>query len=209
MGSATWKSKPSCWILHIKISGITRQGIPASSTINFNSVGDYLFTPIVKTIRLATGDFKGVAQDLELDKFDHLIRSNYKFMNYARRSLLAGEKVIHFILQPEIRVPVIKILGKTYHRIISPTQMSILTNRELIIIREDEPKGGFVDRYGGIWDYIQLDKIMSLNLNRKSNDLLVLSIQLPGNILLEFPFQTPAKPELDQLAHQFHELVTS
>ena len=87
--------------------------------------------------------------------------------------------------------------------------MSILTNRELVIIREDEPKGGFVDRYGGIWDYIQLDKIMSLNLNRKSNDLLVLSIQLPGNILLEFPFQTPAKPELDQLAHQFHELVTS
>ena len=147
---------------HFKISGVTKQGVPASSTIKFNSVGDYLFTPILKRIRLATVDSRDAAQNSESDKFDHLVRLNYKFMNYARHSLLAGEKVIHFILQPEIRVPVVKILGKTYYRAISPTHMSILTDRELITISEDEPKNRAIGKYGGIWTYIQLNKIVSL-----------------------------------------------
>lgn len=193
---------------HLKLDGVTKQGIPASSIIRFNSVGDYLFTPIVKKIRLAMVDSKDAAQNSESDKFDHLVRLNYKFMNYARRSLLAGEKVIHFILQPEIRVPVVKILGKTYYRAISPTHMSILTDRELITICEEEPKNIVVGKYGGIWTYIQLNKIVSLTLNRKDNDLLALSIQLPEGTRLEYLFQSSAKQELDQLLERFKELKT-
>jgi len=194
---------------HLKISGVTKQGVPASSTIKFNSVGDYLFTPILKIIRLAAVDSGDAVQNSELDKFDHLIRLNFKFMNYARRSLLAGEKVIQFILQPEIRVPIVRFFGKTYYRAISPTHISILTNRELITIREDEPKNRVVGRYGGIWDYIQLNKIVSLNLIKKDNDLLVLSVQLPEGVRLEYLFQASAKEELDQLLEQFEKMTTS
>jgi hypothetical protein len=122
----------------IKISGVTRQGVPASCTIRFNSVTDYLLKPILKRMRPATVDSKDAAQSLESKKFDHLVRSNYKFMNYAKHSLLAGEKVTHFILQPEIRVRVLRVLGKTYYRTISPTHMSILTDRELITIRAEK-----------------------------------------------------------------------
>jgi hypothetical protein len=192
---------------HIKISGITTQGASASSTIKFNSVGDHLFTPILKKIRLATADPKDSAENPESKKFDHLIKLNYKFMNYARRSLLAGEKVIHFILQPEIQVPVLKILSKTYFRAISPTHMCILTDQELITISEDEPKNRAVGKYGGIWNYIQLNKIVSLTLNRKDDDLLVLSIQLVGSIWLEYLFQSSTKQELNQLLEQFEKLA--
>jgi hypothetical protein len=191
---------------YIKISGITRQGIPSSSTIKFNSVTDYLFKPIVEKIRYATFDSKDAAKRSEAEKFDHLVNLNFKFMNYARRSLLAGEQVIHFILQPEIRVPVIKILGKTYFRTISPTHMGILTDRELIMISEDEPQSRVVGRYGGSWNYIPLGKITSLTL-KTANDLLVLSVQLQGSVWLDYQFQTSAKQELDQLLEKFNELT--
>jgi hypothetical protein len=192
---------------HIKISGLTRRGFHASSTIKFNSVTDYLFIPILDGIRHATAGFKTAAQSSETDKFDHLIKLNFKFMNYARRSLLAGEKVIHHILQSEIRAQVLRILGKTFYRTISPTHMSILTDRELIMIREDATQNR-VSRYGGIWDYIPLNKIVSLTLREKDADLLVLSIQLPETDRLEYLFQPSAKPELDQLLDLFGKLTT-
>ncbi len=193
---------------HIKISGMTKQGIPASSIVKFNSVGEYLFTPLLKRMRLATIDATDADRNLESKKFDELVRLNYKFMNFAKRSLHGWEKVIDFILQPEIRVPVMRIPGKTYYRIISPTHMSILTDRELITIREDDPKNRAINKYGGIWNYIQLNKIVSLTLNGKGNGLLVLSIELPGSVRLEYLFQDSAKQDLDRLLERFGELMT-
>src|SRR5574341_1546777 len=54
---------------HIKITGVTRQGMPASSAIKFNSVTDYLFEPILARIRLATAESKGAAQGSGIEKF--------------------------------------------------------------------------------------------------------------------------------------------
>jgi hypothetical protein len=192
---------------HIKISGMTKRGVPASSTIKFNSTTDYVFRPILETIRFAVVDPANATQSSESGEFDHLIRLNFKFMNYARRSVLAGEKVVHFILQPEIRVPMLRVLGRTFHRIISPTHMCILTDRELIIIREDEPQNRAVDRYGGIWNYMPLKKIISLTLGKKDNSLLVLSIVLPAGVRFEYLFHPSEKHELDLLLKQFNELT--
>jgi hypothetical protein len=85
--------------------------------------------------------------------------------------------------------------------------VSILTDRELIIIREEERQGG-KDKYGGIWDYIPLNKIVTLSLGEKDSNLLGLSIQLPESARLEFLFQASAKQEIDQLLHRFRELTT-
>jgi hypothetical protein len=192
---------------YIKISGVTGDNNPDSITVKFNSVTDYLFTPILKAIRLAATGHEETSQGSEKDKFNHLSKLNFKFMNYSRRSLLAGEKVIQFVLQPEIRVPIIKLLGRTYHRIIFPTHMSILTDRELIMIREDDPKSRAVGKYGGIWDYIPLNKVTALSLTSRDNDLLMLSINLSESAPLGFLFQPSAKPELDQLINHFNELA--
>jgi hypothetical protein len=193
---------------YVKISGSTRDGNPNSITIKFNSVTDYLFMPILKAIRLAAGN--GVfSQNNEKGKFDHLSRLNFKFMNYAKRSLLAGERVVHFVLQPEIQEPIVKILGWIYHRIISPTHMIILTDRELIAIREEEPKSGVGGKYGGIWDYIPLNKITGLYLTGRDDRLLTLSIHLPEKTALEFLYQASAKPELDGFIDRFHEITAA
>jgi hypothetical protein len=191
----------------IKISGVTSQGAFTASIIKFNTVTDYLFTPILENIRLAAFESKSVTQDSELEQFDYLIRLNYKFMNYAKHSLIGGEKAIHAVLQPEIRKSVWTVLGKTFHRNVFPTHMSILTDHELIMIREHEGQRR-EGKYGGIWDYIPLDKITAISLYEKDDNLLVFSIQLPGGERLEYLFQDSLRQDANQLVGKFGELTT-
>ena len=189
------------------ICGMIGQGKHTSSTLKFNSVTDYLFTPILKRVRCIPVEFGNVNQSAELSKFDRLVDVNFKFMNLAKHSLLEGEKVIQFIIQPEIQESLLTFLGKTYYRTISPTHMCILTDRELIMIREDVVRLK-EDRYGGIWIYIPLNKIMYLSVSEQADELLVLTVQLPEDIRFELLFQTSAGKELNQLLGRFKEATT-
>lgn len=187
------------------ICGMTNQEVLASSTLKFNSITDYLFFPILKRVRLFSIDAKNVVQGIDEEKFNCLVDVNFKFMNLAKHSLLEGEKVIQFTLQPEIQAELLTFLKKTYYKTTSATHMCILTDRELIFIREDATQRK-EDRYGGIWDYIPLDKIRSLSVSKKVEDLLVLTVQLPGNTHFELLFQASAEEELNGLLDRFKEL---
>ncbi len=185
----------------IRICGATRQGLPAASTLQFNSVTDYLFTPILEAIRFVAVGSRGAARREEQEKFDQWARLSFKFMNYARRSLLGDEKVIQAILQPEIRTRIFSILGRAYYRTVAPTLACILTDRELILIREERMRGG--GKYGGSWLYIPLGKIAALALAEKGDDLLEFSVELPQNERLGFLFQAPVRQELNQVVERF------
>ena len=187
----------------IKISGLTRQGEPVGTTFRFNTVTDHLFSPILESIRLAGTDAWEVGQVVEKNTFAHWAKANFKFMNYARRSLLGNETVVQAILQPEIRVRFLSVFGRTYYRTASPPHVAILTNRELIVIREEQRRDS--DRYGGVWNYIPLDKIAALALDRREDGLLALTIQLPGDEQLTTLFHTRLEPELGQLLDKFRE----
>ena len=189
----------------ITICGLTRQGLPAASTVEFNSVTDHLFTPLVEHMRLPAAASGEAVQPSELEKFDGWTRLNYKFMSYAKSSLLPGEKVICAVLQPEIRASILRFLGKAYYRTLFPAHASILTDREFITIRDDEKLGG-EGKHGGVWDYIPLSKIVALSLTPKENDLLVLSVGLPENVRLEYVFQASARREVEQLLERLREL---
>jgi hypothetical protein len=85
--------------------------------------------------------------------------------------------------------------------------MVILTDRELIMIREEREQMG-KGKYGGTWTYIQLNKIEKFSASARDDNLLVLSIQLPGIASLEVPFPVSAKEDVDQLLTSFEELTT-
>jgi hypothetical protein len=192
----------------IKIRGVAENGDPASSTLRFNSVTDHLLIPILNRIRLAGFGSKIENQGSEIQNFNHWFDLDFKFMNFANRSILEGEKVVHAILQPEIRTSRLTILGNRFSRRVSPTVASILTDRELIMIREEE-KQAARERYGGIWTYVPLAKIAKLSLSPKDGSLLVFSIQLLSGDHLEYLFQTSAKREIDQLLERFGELTAT
>lgn len=190
----------------VTIGGVTGEGIPATSMLRFNSITDYLLAPILERARRAISGAAEAVQPSELEKFDHLMRVNFKFMNYAKRSLLGGEKVVQTILQPEIRLPVLTFLGLTWYRIRSPTHMSVLTDRELIVIREEAHKSGR-DRYGGTWQYIPLTRIASLSVGERADGLLALSIRLRHGASFENLYRSAARPEIDQFLARFRELA--
>ena len=186
----------------IKICGLSSQEVYVSSMFTFNSVTDCLFMPVLKHMRLFANVPQNIARSLEVAKSDHLGTVNYKFSNFAKHSLLEGETVIYSIFQPEIQEEILKLFGQSLYRTIAPTHMTILTDRELILIREDATRRR-EDRYGGLWDYIPLHKIVSLSVSEKSHDLLVLAIQLPENTYIECPYQASAKNEIDRLLNLF------
>jgi len=190
----------------IKICGVTQDGIPDSATFRFNSVTDYLFTPILQRIRQATIELKLSPNRSELENFDRWKGVNFKFMSYAKRSLLAEEKVIYAILQSEIRETVLQFLGRTYNRVVAPTLACILTDQELIMIHEEKVQSRET-RYGGVWDYIPVKKILTLSLKDQGKNLLALSIHLTEGTRLEYLFHSDAKREINQLQYQFTELM--
>jgi len=144
--------------------------------------------------------------NLDIDHFDRLADVDFKFMNFAKRSLLGGERVLQFVLQPEIREKFLAFLQLSFFRTISPTHMLILTDRELIAIREEEVRGT-QSKYGGTWDYIPVNKIRSLSLSEKTDDTLLLTVQLPEEASFSFLFQKTGKGALDQLIEQFDEII--
>jgi len=192
----------------IKIGGMTKQGIPDSSIMRFNVATNFLLTPIIREIRLNTDDSTIEVRNSEFEKFNLWSVSNYKFMNFARDSLLGMEKVIHYMLQPEIKTSRFKFFGIPFYRVVSPAHVGILTDRELIMIQEEVVAREDV-KYGATWDFIPVNKITELSLSRNDDNLLILSPKLPENEHLEYLFQISMKEEINLLLERFKELKVS
>ena len=192
----------------ITICGTTKDGLPTSISIKFNTATEELFTPILEKIRrtaISPGDREPSSETEQLERLGKL---NFKFMNYARRSLLEGEEILQIILQPRIQARVFKFLGKTFYRVIAPAHLSILTDQELILIREEDNKKSLAE-YGKVYHYIQLKKIVNLSLEEEGSEFSKLSVQLPEGVWIENLYQTPAKKEVNQLLSQFASMTPS
>ncbi len=186
----------------IKLHGVTKHGHPESVTVKFNTATEDLFTPILEKIRRAAMDCSESGLSPQTGKLDDLGRLSYKFMNYARRSLLGGEKILQIILQPKIQRQVFTILGKKFYKTISRAHLLLLTDQELILIREeDNPR--VIGEYGKIWTYIPLKKIIDLSLDHADGDFLKLSIQPSEGVRIENLYQASAKQEIRQLLSRF------
>ena len=132
-----------------------------------------------------------------------------KFMNYARRSIVPGEKVLYTILQPEIRARIVRLFGMSLFRTISTSHLVILTDRQLIIIKDENPGGwGDDSRYGGIWNYIPLDKIASVSLAEKGGNLLTLSIHLPQDDQIDTLFSVSNEQEVELFLNRLGTLIS-
>jgi hypothetical protein len=192
----------------IKISGIAGSGDLTSSTLKFNSVTDYLFDPLLRGIRPAPLDAGEAGLKAERAKFDYLKKSSFKFMNFARRSILPGERVLHIVFQPAIRAQMFRVLDMSLSRTISPAHITILTDKELITIRDEPTK--LWDKgveYGGIWKYIPLHRITSVSLAQREDNLFVLSIRLLENDRIDALFATSNEHELRRFLEQIEGVV--
>jgi hypothetical protein len=194
----------------ITLCGENSEGKSDCTTLEFNTSSERHYAAFLKKIRPAAGQDDDGGLKTERDKFNYLSNLNFKFMNYARSSLMMGEKVIQSMLQPEIRTPAWKLLGWTFHRTVSLAHLAILTDRELILIRDDERSKAIKGvRYGGVWQYIRLDSIRSVKLEDAVDDHLSLVINLAGGDAIKKNFAAASKPELEQLRDKLNEMLLS
>lgn len=194
-------------LLHswLKIIG-TVDGQLTSTTIEFNTVAAELFKPIIEKIRATIYNLEKIDNSKfqllkEQQKFDFLTNENFKYMNFGKQSLLPGTEVVQILLQPDIRVKYWKFL----YRMISFTQLTILTDQEMIIIKDDDSlKKVQQVRYGGIWCYIPLNKIIKLDVTSNlKGDLYTLLVYLPRDITISTLFSVEQKSQLDLLRSNF------
>jgi len=188
----------------IRIQGIANNGELTAVTLKFNAVTEHLFRPFLEKIRRAADYPPGIDRDAELAKFECVDALTFKFNSFARRSILPGAKVIQAVAQPEIRTPVLKAFGRSFYRTVALSHVLVLTDRELIIIRDDinSPMGFDESRYGGVWDYIPLDKITAVTLIDRMDGRLALSIHLPQNGCIESLFTAAKRTEIERLLNQ-------
>lgn len=190
----------------LKLCGLTSQGQVATVVLRFNTVSDFLLKPLLRKIRLSQTGWREPAYPAECENFAHWAEINYKFVHYAGTSLLGDEKVLQAILQPEIRARCPGIFGAMFSQTISLAHAAILTDRELIMICEEQMAAG-AGRYGGAWKYFPLTKITALAVDPSPGGLLRLSILLPENERHEFLFEAAQQTELEQLLTRFQDCL--
>jgi hypothetical protein len=178
---------------------MTRDGAASSSTIEFNTATSRHLARFIGKMRPMPVDIGAHAQDVELARFNDLASENFKFMNYARSSLVGGEAVLKILLQPKICKPIISI-GKHvfYQASVSMAHLLILTNKELIIIQDDARSGETRGvRYGGKWQYISLHHINTVSLSDRADGVLSLVLTLaPGKRQVEILFAASKRWEV-------------
>jgi len=195
-------------LLHgwITIKGKNKEGVPAVSMFLFNSARSDMFSSFIAKIRSAPAKPDEAALNTEKSKLDYLSQLDFKFMNYAMSSLMGGEQVIHSIWQPEIFTTVGAVFGLSLTRSLSPAHMVLLTDKEVILIREGarskRNKG-----YSEIRQYIPLRSIGAVSLTEQADDLVTLSIHLSEDESVDSLFPASKEKELLQLKTEIEDLI--
>jgi hypothetical protein len=200
-------------LLHswLEINGIAN-GHLTTVRVEYNSVVEYLFLPFIQRIRTAVHhlDFSDLAQEQlkkEQSRFDSLVKTDFKYMNFGKRSLLPGERIRQYILQPDIQVKFFKYFQHT----ISYTHLTILTDQELILVKDDD---SFIRkqqiRHGGIWRYIPLSKIIKMMAGDVlEHDLVKLTLRLSDGVNFSSLFSPVQRSELELLLYTANRLYST
>ena len=194
----------------ITLGGVTQDGIERTSTVEYNLATARHFAPFVNKIRPAPRHVDEREEREERHKLDYLGFWSLKFRNYALASLVGGDKIVRTLWQPEISKPVLKVGGRVFYRTtLSLARAAILTDRELIIIQDDErSRKSRGVRYGGKWQYIALSHIRGVSLPDDAGDLARLFLTLaPGDRQMEIIFSASRKEQLAQLQEELEKLI--
>jgi hypothetical protein len=187
----------------VVIRSIDDDGSQVSTMFEYNTVFMDFLTPFIRIMRQGF-----LSSDLpmasELAKFDSLKVDYYKFMNYSRRSLLADQTVSSFIMQPTVSEPLLGRWNRLFYKTVVPAHVSILTNSEYIDIHEAvKPWWFFGANYGKTYRYIRRSRIRSVQVNDHDDELIALSLHLPGDESLDVSFDTDRRQDVEQMLNEF------
>lgn len=175
-------------------------GAASSVTLRFNTVTDHLMAPFIDALRAAPLQGSAVDAASERRHFDFLVHANYKFFSHGRNSIRPGCRVLQVLFQPALRSRRPVLFGFAISKRISPAHLTVLTDTELVTIRDDESQSWIQGSApGAIWTYIPRGLINSISLHPRGDGFVELRIQPDSGPQLTSVFDATAQPELMQL----------
>lgn len=183
----------------ITVNGQNMEGKSDSSSIEYNAASSRHYSHFFDQFKAEMVRRDDISLEIEQEKFDILASSTFKFMNYARNSIIPGEEVIHFVWQPEIQVPRFAFNLFPFTRTLTTAHLLILTSNQVILLREDERSNlnrGI--RYGGVSHFIPLHNIRSSSLTEQQDNRLIFGLQLCDNRQKEWIFADSLRQELKE-----------
>jgi hypothetical protein len=183
----------------LTVSGVNSQGAATSTVIPYNTATGRHLAPFIDKMRPAPKPVEPKARQAELAKLSSLMQADFKFMNYARESLLPGAQALQAVWQPLIRQNSFEVDGKAFSRMVTLAHLALLTDQEVILIEDDEYSSETRGvRYGGIWQYIPRRQITAVSLTEPANELVTLSLTLAcGQRRLDRIFTAANLPALE------------
>ena len=182
----------------LNIRGITSDGI-LTVTLKFNTVSEHLFGPILNKVRGSTLQPAGTDLNAERAKLSEIAGLSLKLLNLGKGSIQPGERLAGVLWQPEIQAQWLSLFGRPLSRTISPAHLSILTDREVILIRDNPSKDS---KYGATRTFVPLAKIASVSLDEKKDGLLVTSLHLPENDRLDLLYSASNGAKVERVLEQ-------
>lgn len=185
--------------LQVRINGATNLGRPSTSVFGCSRSTSQVFAPLFQRIRLRIVSLNEKAPSRHMERLDRWKDLDTRVIEMARHCLMAGETVIEAILQPEIRAGLFSP-ERVLRGAKCPTHICILTDKELVLIRED-PSQGKPEQGGSICNFIPLNKIHSLAVTKEHENLLTVAIRVGNGEVFESLFDV----SLEQEVHRFLE----
>ncbi|MEI7848677.1 MAG: hypothetical protein WCK35_22945, partial [Chloroflexota bacterium] len=133
-------------------------------------------------------------------RFDTLASLNFKFMNYARDSLVPSEMVNQFIFQPKNCQNMFSLFGHNYYRTISQAHLVILTDSEVILIGDTvNTSDNKRSKYGGVRRFLPLRSIVSVTLEPTLNNLYSFRMQIAPQLTVARLFDAAHLTEVENI----------
>jgi hypothetical protein len=151
-------------------SWITIKAPGFSITIPHNTVHRRLFDPLISRIRnIPPSDpFAEITTDTEKAKLNYLFRIDYKYGSYGRDAIAPGSKVMRILYEKNRLAGYYGLFGIRFMKKIRTSHCSILTDRELITIRESESlKKDNQALYGKVITFTPLSSIQDILLTKE------------------------------------------
>lgn len=192
-------------LLHawLTIRALDTNGTVGSTTLRFNSVTEHLMLPFMEAIRAPTTAGSTADLTTERSRLDFLQSAHFKFHSYGRGSLRPGARVLQVVFQPEMRSEVFRLFGLSISRLKSPAHLVILTDSELILIRDDDTQRWSRGApHGAIWTYVPRAKIIDGALACSDGGIQLLSVRLEGGAQIQLPFNSERRLEFERLVAQ-------
>lgn len=174
------------------------EGKHHAAVVEFNSVSVKLFNKVVERVRKTINNLEDTSLEKliqEQEKFNILKQSDYKFMNFGKASLLPGETISNYLLQPAIKTKV-WFMKKT----VCLRHLTIVTDKELILIHDNERSSFRNCTYGGVWRFIPLQKIDRFSIDKGlQSGHLILRVELISGEILSSTFSEGLQRDLGLL----------